>query len=397
MWQFLQGLRDQGFMPHGHCYLWAPDVLWTNLTADAFIALAYYSIPFALYYFVRKRTDLAFDWIFIMFAIFIFACGTTHLMEIWNIWHTDYRMAGYIKAATALASIVTGYCLWRLIPKALLLPSPQQLRIANTDLEIQIVERKKAELELRKLNNELERRVEQRTKEMRRSNEDLEQFAYIASHDLQQPLRTITTMVQLLEKNLGSALHNDTKEYVALAQNAALKAQHLIRELLSYSRIGVSNENLTLVDCQEILRLACENLSSEIESSKINIQKSSLPTIQMNSAQMLQLFQNLLANSIKYRSSENPSIEISAKENEEDWVFSFKDNGIGISLQHQDRIFEMFKRLHPDHEFPGTGMGLAICKKIIERAGGRIWVESEIGKGSNFFFTLPKQVALEAV
>src|SRR6266850_2115737 len=173
MIQFAKNLFSSDFMPHGYCFLWNPEIVWLHAISDGVIAVSYYLIPLALVYFVRKRTDLPFHWMFVLFGIFIFGCGTTHLMEVWTLWHGTYRLAGVIKALTAGVSVLTAVMLVPLIPRALALPSPAQLREANEGLEREIAERRRAEAALQAARDELERRVEERTAELARANEEL--------------------------------------------------------------------------------------------------------------------------------------------------------------------------------------------------------------------------------
>lgn len=395
MARLLSYFRDVNFMPHGHCFLWTPDVLWLNVVSDSIIATAYYSIPLALYYLVRKRGDIQYHWILLMFALFILACGTTHIMEVWNIWHADYRLAGFIKAFTAGVSLVTAACLWPLIPKLLALPSPSQLSHVNADLRLQITEREKAETALRALNIELERRVEQRTAEVRRSNQDLEHFAYVASHDLQQPLRTVSNMVQLIDKRLSEQLDVETREFLQLAREASTRAQLLIKDLLTYSRLSTAPSRKTIVDMAEVFEVTCRDLKAVLQETAAKVSHDPLPSVHAEWALLVQLFQNLIGNAVKYRSAAAPEIHVSARETEREWIFSIRDNGIGIDPQYHERIFEMFKRLHTVSEYPGSGMGLSICKRIVQRWNGKIWVESALGAGSTFYFSIPHETIAE--
>ena len=232
--EFLSKLFDSDFMPHGHCYFWKPGILWLSVVSDSLITLAYSSIPAALIYFVRRRKDLAFNWIFVMFGVFILACGATHAMDVWTVWNGTYRLSAVIKLITALSSVGTAIVLWPLVPKALALPSPAQLEQVNSELRLQVRERERVEGEIRALNSELETKVQERTEQLRRSNQSLEEFAYVASHDLQEPLRMVGSYVQLLGRRYGDKLGEDGGEYIHYAEDGAKRMQGLINDLLEY-------------------------------------------------------------------------------------------------------------------------------------------------------------------
>ena len=225
--------------------------------------------------------------------------------------------------------------------------------------------------------------------ELRRSNAELEQFAYIASHDLQEPLRALSGMVQLLQKRYQGQLDERADEYIRHAVDAASRMQSLIQALLSYSRAQRNNQPIELVDAGACLQIALKNLDASVQESHAVITADALPHVHANPAQLIQLFQNLIGNGIKFRGDEEPQIHISVTELKDAWQFSIRDNGIGIEPQYFERIFMIFQRLHTQREYSGTGIGLALCKKIIDRYGGRIWVESEPHRGSIFHFTLP--------
>ncbi len=272
----------------------------------------------------------------------------------------------------------------------------ETLRRAKDDLEIQVAHRTE---ELRDANIRLaveldeRRRVEQQLArhagELARSNAELEQFAYVASHDLQEPLRMVSSFTQLLGKRYRGKLDQDADEFISYAVDGATRMQRLINDLLAYSRVGTRGKPFKPVDCQAIFRETRDNLMKVIEESGAVITHESLPTVPGDEVQLLQLFQNLVANAIKFRSQTPPQIRVSAQKSGPEWVFAFKDNGIGIAPEHQERIFSIFQRLHHRSEYPGTGIGLALCKKIVERHGGRIWVESQPGQGSTFYFSIP--------
>ena len=228
-----------------------------------------------------------------------------------------------------------------------------------------------------------------RTKELARSNAELEQFAYVASHDLQEPLRTVASYTRLLADQYAGRLDDEGKSYVQYAREGAIRMQSLIDALLAFSRIGTRGREPTAVDSGEALRLALENLRASIDESGARIVMADLPTISADPTQMTELFQNLVGNAIKFRGPKPPKITIAARRRGAEWIFSVADNGIGIDSQYFDRIFQVFQRLHGKEEYPGTGIGLAICKRIVERLGGRIWVESTPGGGAIFSFTVP--------
>jgi PAS domain S-box-containing protein len=225
--------------------------------------------------------------------------------------------------------------------------------------------------------------------ELRRSNAELEQFAYIASHDLQEPLRAVAGMVQLLQKRYQGQLDARADEYIGHAVEAAARMQALIQALLSYSRVERRNQPIELVDAGKCIQSALQNMDVSIHESHAVVTADALPTIHADPVQLIQLFQNLVGNAIKFRGEKEPQIHISATRLKDAWQFSVSDNGIGIESQYFERIFLIFQRLHTRREYTGTGIGLALCKKIVERHGGNIWVESEPGKGSTFHFTLP--------
>jgi PAS domain S-box-containing protein len=241
-----------------------------------------------------------------------------------------------------------------------------------------ITERKRAEDKLK-----------QREEDLARSNKELEQFAYAASHDLQEPLRMVKSYVQLLARRYKGKLTSEADEFIEFALDGATRMQRLINDLLTYSRVGTRGKKFELTNCEKILEQVLSNLEVLIEEDNAVVNFDPLPTLMADQVQLGQLFQNLIVNAIKFHGSEAPRVRISAKQENDEWVFSISDNGIGIALEHTDRIFIIFQRLHSREEYPGTGIGLAICKKIVERHGGHIWVESEPGKGATFYFTIP--------
>jgi PAS domain S-box-containing protein len=228
-----------------------------------------------------------------------------------------------------------------------------------------------------------------KVEQLNRSNEELEQFAYIASHDLQEPLRMVASYTQLLARRYKGKLDSDADEFIAFAVDGANRMQRLIQDLLVFSRVGTQGRAMTSISSEAALQMALRNLAGAIEASGAVITHDPLPVICADEMQLTQLFQNLVGNAIKYQKPGIPRIHVSAVKNGwRKWMFSVKDNGLGIEPQYFDRIFGMFQRLHKREEFDGTGIGLAICKKIVERHGGNITIESELGEGSTFHFAL---------
>ena len=225
--------------------------------------------------------------------------------------------------------------------------------------------------------------------ELARSNAELEQFAYVSSHDLQEPLRMITSYLQLLQRRYQGKLDDKADKYIYYAVDGASRMQNLINDLLEFSRVTTKAREPEPTDCEFLLNQVLSNLDLYIKENKASVSHDPLPEVLADNTQLAQVFQNLIINGIKFHSEEAPKIHISAEKKAKEWIFSVKDNGIGIDPQYSEKIFEVFKRLHNKEDYPGTGIGLAICKKIVERHGGRIWVESELGKGSTFYFTLP--------
>ena len=277
------------------------------------------------------------------------------------------------------------------------------LGIAGFITQREMVQRSKAEEEVRKLNTDLERKVAERTaqlaeraKDLERSNMELQQFAYVASHDLQEPLRTIASFTQLLAKRYGDKLDDKAREFIGFAVDGSKRMQTLINDLLSFSRVGTQGKALAPVRCDAILDTVLRSVKRAIEESGAVITREPLPAVLADELQLGQLLQNLVGNAMKFRGDKAPRIHIGAERNGEGWKIWVRDNGIGIAPEHYDRIFVIFQRLHTKTQYAGTGIGLAVCKKIAERHGGRIWVEPAPGGGSTFYFTIADGESFES-
>lgn len=321
-----------------------------------------------------------------------FLSNRFHAMGFYFPWKNQFDILFVITALLFLGAFMASYT------GNLLKENKEKLTRQNADL----VQAKEA---AEKARDELEQRVKERTfelvvaneqlyrmtEDLIRSNKELEQFAYVASHDLQEPLRMVTCFVQLLAQRYKDKLDRDANEFIDFAADGATRMYQLINDLLDYSRVGTQGTPLKLVDCEEVFHKSVDNLRVAMEESGAEVTHDPLPKAVADSSQLEQLFQNLIGNGIKFHGEESPRIHISATPNGGYWVFSVRDNGIGIAPEYKERIFVIFQRLHVKDKYPGTGIGLAICKKIVERHGGHIWVESEPERGATFYFTLPKE------
>lgn len=545
--EFVSYFQNLNFMPHGHCFFWRKDLLFIHVGSDVVIALAYYTIPVALWYLTKRRKDLAFNWMFILFGLFILACGTTHLLSIWNIWYANYYIEGVAKLLTALVSIATAILVWPLIPRIMALPSPQQLATTNAELHHEISRREKTEHELRLATEELkksslalEETVDLRTRELqqakrelelenenrraaerrirnllevvpngilmindqgnielsnsqiealfgyseeelvgkpietlvptgvrerhvairnrylkqasemhqglltniegehkngslfpvtiglnplvqqnqtfvvaaitdltpirevqaklvlrnealKRSNQELEQFAFIASHDLREPLRKIMSFGNLIATGDYGKLTEEGGTFFDYMQDAAKRMMALLDSLLNYSRVTSRAQPFLRVSLDNIIDQVIDDLELKIKDKDATVIRDALPEIEADPAQVRQLFQNLIENSLKYACDERkPEIRIRCVYTSGNLCkLSVSDNGIGFDDQYKHKIFEVFQRLHGHSEYSGTGMGLSICRKIVDRHSGDISAEGKVGQGACIYVELP--------
>jgi PAS domain S-box-containing protein len=461
---------------------------------DGAIAVAFCSIAFSLPGAMRNRTGPGVRRVVFLFAASSLACGATHALAVWSLWHPVYQLDRIIRIVTAILSVSTAVVALRLAPAFHTIALPELAR-ANQSLREEIEARDAAsEARLRSYFEAapqgvvavspqgrivlLNRRMEEMTgytsaellgkhlsmlvperlregfvpltsqdgsgpweriirrkdgseftaeaghgevaagtetiafclinditehkhardeivrinSELRRSNEELEQFAYVASHDLQEPLRMITGYLQVLERRYGGKLDADARDFIHYAVDGATRMRSLINGVLGFSRAGTKSADLRLVFAGQIVDHALLNLTTAVEESRAEVTVDQLPSVVTDPALLTQVFQNLIGNAIKFQKDQIPRVHVSAVRQDGSWVFAVRDNGVGIDQEHADRIFRIFERLHGGEQYPGTGVGLAISKKIVERLGGRIWVESKPGEGSTFYFSIPASV-----
>jgi signal transduction histidine kinase len=309
-----------------------------------------------------------------------------------------------IAVALLLTVLVLAFGLWRsaILPLNRLAADARQ--VASGDFEHQVEPGGPAEMRAVGLDvNRMRERIlaelsalqaahadlEARTEDLQRSNSELEQFAYVASHDLQEPLRKVASFCQLLQRRYAGRLDAKADEYIGLAVDGAKRMQALINDLLALSRVGRTAQRREPVSCELLLNQAWANLASEVRRTHATIEVSALPAVLGEATLLTAAFQNLISNALKFRADEPPRVSVSARRDGDDWLFSFRDNGIGIEPEYADRIFVIFQRLHDKATYPGTGIGLAMVKKIIEYHGGRIWLDTTVTTGARFWFTLP--------
>lgn len=422
-------LISEFFIPHGHCYLWKPSLVWFHIISDGVISLSYYSIPLTLFYFVRQRRDLPFSWIFLLFGVFIVSCGTTHILEIWTLWHPTYWLSGSVKAITAIASLFTALQLIPLVPQALALPSPAQLEQTNQELQTQIQQRQKIEADLRQSQNQLEQRVQERTAELLKINLQLQQevhdriqaerdrerllkqeqaaresaeqanrikdeFLAVLSHELRTPLNPILGWLNLLQRGQLSATQT-VHAFNTIERNAKLQAQ-LIDDLLDISRILQGKLHLAIapVDLKQVITAALETVRLAAEAKALHVETAIAPekgSVQGDAGRLQQVVWNLLSNAIKFTPT-GGRITIALEYRQGNAQIQVTDTGVGIAPHFLPYVFEHFRQADgaTTRKFGGLGLGLAIVRQIVELHGGIVTAESQgEGQGSRFTVQIP--------
>ncbi|MRW86674.1 response regulator [Pseudoduganella sp. FT26W] len=378
--------NSQGFMPHGHCFLWIPSILWTSVISDALIALAYLTIPISLVYFIRKRRDMPFDWMFIAFGVFILACGSTHLADIWVVWHPDYVLSVTLKAVTAAASVVTAVAMIRLIPIALRIPSPAQLAAVNAELQ--------------KANDDLRAAMERAEV----ANRAKSAFLTSMSHELRTPLNAILGYAQILKRD--KSLTMPQQSGISTIQQGGQHLLALINDVLDLSRVDAGKMEFhpkpvrlgdLLAVVGDIMRVRAEQKHLHFELELMD----GLPqAVSADETRLRQVLLNLLGNAVKFTDRGAVRLRVSRlAEQQGDAAdvarvrFEVLDQGIGIAADQQEAIFRPFEQVgDPSRRAGGTGLGLAISRQLVQLMGGALQVDSTPGKGSRFWFDVPLNV-----
>ncbi|BAU04240.1 ATP-binding protein [Fischerella sp. NIES-3754] len=381
---------SNGFIPHGHCYLWKTGLVWLHIISDGTIALAYYSIPFLLIYFIHKRKDVPFHGVFFLFGAFIIACGTGHLMDIWTLWHPNYWIAGVLKAVTAIISIYTAFALVYLMPQALTLPSPAQLEAINRVLSSEIVQRKRIEQELR-----------QAEEAAKNSSQAKSEFLANMSHELRTPLNGILGYAQILQRT--EPLTEKGRKGVEIIYQCGSHLLTLINDVLDLSKIEARKLELNPIDfyfpafLESVVEIC--RIRSEQKVIGFDVQLDpNLPTgIRADEKRLRQVLLNLLGNAIKFTEQGSVTFTVQVIEKVEKSKelpitnykirFQVTDTGVGIASEQTEKIFLPFEQVgNHKRQTEGTGLGLAISQKIVNLMGSQIQVKSELGKGSTFWF-----------
>ncbi|MBL4537921.1 MAG: HAMP domain-containing histidine kinase [Oceanicaulis sp.] len=373
-----------GFMPHGMCYLWRLDILIMHVMADVLIGLSYLSIPVVIWWISVKRPDILFRPVAYLFILFIILCGVTHLFSIYTIWTPAYFIEGGLKLATAIVSVATAVALWPLLPKALAMPSSEQLAQSNKNLQDEVLLRTGAERQLKQLTNSLERQVQRRTSELERSNGTLRDFAAGASHDLKAPARQISLLADLAQRELDGPGNEKAVGYLKDVKSKSRDMLVLIDTLLSYSDLVETKAAANATAIKPMLEALLHDYYPE---APISLRIEGEPLVQGDETLLAHLFRNLIDNAVKYADTPQVILTVDSHDSAQGLVIRFADNGPGIPETQRTGVFKMMQRYRSD--VPGSGVGLAFCARIMEAHDGTILVDPDYEDGARFILTFP--------
>lgn len=373
-----------GFMPHGMCYLWRLDILIMHVMADVLIGLSYLSIPVVIWWISVKRPDILFRPVAYLFILFIILCGVTHLFSIYTVWTPAYFIEGGLKLATAIVSVATAVVLWPLLPKALAMPSSEQLAQSNKSLQDEVLLRTGAERQLKQLTNSLERQVQRRTSELERSNGTLRDFAAGASHDLKAPARQISLLADLAQRELDGPDNEKAVGYLKDVKSKSRDMLVLIDTLLSYSDLVETKAAANATAIKPMLEALLHDYYPE---APISLRIEGEPLVQGDETLLAHLFRNLIDNAVKYADTPQVILTVDSHDSAQGLVIRFADNGPGIPETQRTGVFKMMQRYRSD--VPGSGVGLAFCARIMEAHDGTILVDPDYEDGARFILTFP--------
>jgi two-component system, chemotaxis family, sensor kinase Cph1 len=404
-WKFFSTLFDTSAWPaRWQCGNWDPLHGWVYIISDIVIWFSYFMIPLILGYFVyrKKKEPIPFKSIVLLFIVFILACGLTHLVDAAIFWWPAYKLSALIRLLTALVSLATVFALIRIAPKVVDLKTPAvleemvaertaELQKLNEQLKEQASQRTLAEERLKNLYQELERKVGERTKELHNMNQELEAFTYSVSHDLRAPLRAIDGYARILEEDYNARIDAHGKHLISVITKNALYMGQLIDDLLDFSRTSRSELIKSVFEADKEVRRIASDLMAQEKNRDVQIHVKTLHSCKGDTMMLRQVWVNLISNALKYtRKNSEARIEIVSDVSAAEVIYTIRDNGVGFEMKYVGKLFGVFQRLHNKDQFEGTGVGLALVKRILDRHQGRIWTESEVNKGATFHFALPQ-------
>ena len=385
---------DGGYTPLGYGPAWDAPLLWTHVVSDLLIALAYFAIPAAILVFLRRCKEPGLHGPAMLFVTLLAACAVTHLLGIITLFAPVHGLAAVTKVFAAGVALITALVLWKILPDALRMPTTGRLVAALRDRDLELADREKIEHELATRTEQLAQKVE----ELKAANIELNEFAYAASHDLKSPANTLSLWLDDFSEEHADALDADACESLLEARRTVERMRELVEDILKFSRVVSARLDAPEpVDLRVFFEAAAEDLRYALAEARAEIEIRPMPRVMGHPGLVSIIAQNLLSNAIKFRAPERPlRITVSAERAENDprhGVLSVRDNGIGISPQHQDKVFKLFKRLHGQDDYEGTGLGLALCRRIAAAHGGSIEIISDVDAGAEFRITFPLEVS----